>query len=538
MRKKLNFKNYPKTIKLLCLAIFVIFIGTATALIFISRAGEPMANNWPVSWDLINSDNGVLYQLSDDIFSGKKLDWSFSPQVYIFPEIPISLLSYGLAGGNVYAYFILVAILNNIIFFISIFLLLRFIYSSKSFKQNLLHSVLSTLPLVILPLITSNTLFAYHLAPTYYFGSYLLILAMPYILFGNNKLKKSILATIFAFTAASNPLLLAFCLPATILVFIIMYFKIGFKHLIKPATYLLVTLLASIAIRFVLFSNLVGTSPENYLSIALFEKHLRGIVLLLQSVDVGKRNIFTFSIGFASLLVSAVMGLFYSRKYLKAKGSQNEVRYASLTYINFVPISAFVGLYLTTSINTLYLWPIIVMPIIFVLMSIESTKLIKPVLFIQLAILVVLLARPSNIVKMKNLNSTYFNYRSEITKCLDQNLPENHKIGYATFSDSRPITITSKRNITLVPILSHANPSNWLSNKRYSSDSPGSFFVINLAGDETPILKTAVEAKFGPADSSFNCSKDIEVFLYNDQSDLLKIKMYYQDFYNSLGESK
>ena len=96
------YRSYPKTVKIACIMLFALLVGFATSLIFVSRAGAVETDNWPVSWDLANSDNGVLYQLSDDIYSGRSLDWSFSPQVYIFPEIPISIVSYGLTGSKVY----------------------------------------------------------------------------------------------------------------------------------------------------------------------------------------------------------------------------------------------------------------------------------------------------------------------------------------------------------------------------------------------------------------------------------------------------
>src|SRR5580704_15353002 len=98
--------------RLLWIALATILIAAATALIFLIRAGDPGATNWPIHFELRSSDNGVLFQFAQDVFSGRSLDWSFSPQVFVFPEIPISLLAYLVAGGAVQGYYLVVAMIN------------------------------------------------------------------------------------------------------------------------------------------------------------------------------------------------------------------------------------------------------------------------------------------------------------------------------------------------------------------------------------------------------------------------------------------
>src|ERR1700744_2041614 len=102
-------------------ALAALAIAAATALIFLIRAGDPGGTNWPTNFELRSSDNGVLYQFSQDVFDGRSLDWSFSPQVFVFPEIPISLLAYLLAGGMVQLYYLVVAALYSALFYLGLF---------------------------------------------------------------------------------------------------------------------------------------------------------------------------------------------------------------------------------------------------------------------------------------------------------------------------------------------------------------------------------------------------------------------------------
>ena len=81
-----------------------------TALRLLHPRGRSRARtNWPVQVRAGSSDNGVLFQFAQDVFAGRPLDWSFSPQVFVFPEIPISLVAYLVAGGTVQLYYLVVA---------------------------------------------------------------------------------------------------------------------------------------------------------------------------------------------------------------------------------------------------------------------------------------------------------------------------------------------------------------------------------------------------------------------------------------------
>src|SRR5690606_33624670 len=92
-------------------------VAALTALVFVVRAGgDPVdAATWPITWELRSSDNGTLFQVMQDAVAGRPLDWSFSPQVFVFPELPLSALAFAVSGGSLYLYYLVVAVVANVL---------------------------------------------------------------------------------------------------------------------------------------------------------------------------------------------------------------------------------------------------------------------------------------------------------------------------------------------------------------------------------------------------------------------------------------
>src|ERR1700679_3766064 len=111
--------------RLLWIALATLAIAAITAVIFLIRAGDPGASNWPIHFELRSSDNGVLFQCAQDVFPGRALDWSFSPQVFVSPEIPISLIAYLVAGGTIQASYLVIAAIHSSILFAALFAVIR-----------------------------------------------------------------------------------------------------------------------------------------------------------------------------------------------------------------------------------------------------------------------------------------------------------------------------------------------------------------------------------------------------------------------------
>ncbi|MEJ1230015.1 MAG: hypothetical protein WDM88_04285 [Galbitalea sp.] len=191
--------------RLLWIALAALAIAAVAALVYLVRAGDPGATNCAIDFELRSSDNGVLFQFAQDVFAGRALDWSFSPQVFVFPEIPISLVAYVLAGGTVQLYFLIVAAIDTALLFLGLFAVIRYLFPAESLSRRLARGRGRHGAPAVLPLLGRTWLFEYAVAPTYYFGMYLMILVAPVLFFGRSRGVRVATGLGIALTAAANP---------------------------------------------------------------------------------------------------------------------------------------------------------------------------------------------------------------------------------------------------------------------------------------------------------------------------------------------
>lgn len=507
-----------------------LMVAVFTTIVYLSRAGSGPGHNWPALWNLSNSDNSVLFQLSQDIFKGRGLDWSFSPQVYIFPEIPISLVAYALSLGNPYWYFIMVAVLNNIHLFVVLSLLFGLL-NPKSDKIAVTKGGLAaTIPLIILPLIATNTVFAYHLAPTYYFGAYLLAFAFPLTIWAKNRAQKSVFAIFYIITAASNPLLIVFTLPAYLVVTVVKFMNNSLKNLAREFAYVAGLVMLSFVVRLAFFSGIVGTSPANYISIEHFAKRLGGLRdFILYSMRATVDPVLAI-LSAGSTLIVVLLFIATIKAYVTPKRTKEDYseEYLPKMYLLVFPLTAVLSLYFVMVLNTLYLWIIIVGPFV-VLFLLAPKRYSTKLVLVGYGLILLAVFTPKGVTNLSH-TSNYFRYTTPVARCVDSNQPA-HSVGYATFSDARKASVTSSKDILLVPILPAANPTGWLTNKAYVKDYAGSFFVINKSGAETPIDRNIMRAEFGNPSHIVDCGGGITIYQYTGDVPLKRIDQFYNSMY-------
>jgi len=498
------------------LPVLVGTLGAAllTAFAFLARAGDPGANNWPVFWELRSSDNGVLFQVVQDVFAGRVLDWSFSPQVYVFPELPISALGYLIAGGDVYRYYLVVALLANALLFLALLLVVSVIYRTGTPWGRVGRAALAFTPLVALPLLGTSWLQSFHLAPTYYYGMYLAIIAGPATFFVRRRWTRVALASGFALTAASNPLLLVFCVPPLVLVLIVVAIRAGLRAVARPAALAGVIVAAALLLRFTLFAPLQGTSPFSYVDPEIFADRISVIFPYLEAVttDPVARTIFVVG---AVLAVVCLVGAIVAAVLLLAKRLPLEPRVLSVVYLGSLPIAGLAGTVVLLITHQLYLWPVIVAPMVFVLLAFPGRWMPAGLIGASTLLLVLTVVSGS----LPNLAHTdrYFGFRNEETRCLDAAL-EPGAIGYATFSDARRLSLGSADGIRLIPLKSDLSVATWLTNRDYPRADAGTFFYINTAGDEPVFSVDALEGLFGEPDEVVECTGYSSLWIYSDDS--------------------
>ncbi|HEX4400580.1 MAG TPA: hypothetical protein VHZ98_04575 [Galbitalea sp.] len=425
--------------RVLWIALATLAIASVTALIFLIRAGDPGVSNWPINFELRSSDNGVLFQFAQDVFGGRPLDWSFSPQVFVFPEIPISLTAYLLAGGTVQAYYLVVAILNSALLFLALAAIIRYLYPGESQLRRLARSAVAIFPLLLLPLLGTTWLFEYQFAPTYYFGMYLMILLAPLPFLAPARPVKIAVGVGIALTAASNPLALVFTIPAFVCVVIVLAAASGFRTVLRPTVWVAATVAFALLIRLVFFGRLQGASPFAYVSTSIFSGRLQVVVSYVGSLLGDPVSAVVVVLGAVLALAGLAVAVIRSIRMIRHRPRIRAIPAVALYYA-LVPIAGLAGTLVLIITDYLYLWPVVILPFVLVLLPLPHRWVPWAAGIAAGALLVTgaVTGAAENLGRV----SDYFSYRSPETRCLDSQLPVGMTVGYSTFSDARRIELT------------------------------------------------------------------------------------------------
>jgi hypothetical protein len=508
------------TRRALVLAGATAVVAALTALVFLIRAGgDPGdAATWPIQWELRSSDNGPLFQFLQDVAAGRPLDWSFSPQVFVFPELPISGMAFLLSGGSVYGYYLVVAILNNALLFLVLYGLVRALRPGAP----LLRAAIAMSPLLVLPLIGTSWILSFHLAPTYYFGMYAALLAAPVLVLSTSRATRVAIGAALALTAASNPLALLFAAPGTAVVLALLLVRHGPRAARTPVIAVGATLVAALVLR-LLFSPLQGTSPFTYVDPEVFATRLSqiGPYYEFQARDPAAGVILSAGLVLAVIcLGSAVVA---AVRYVRREASALPV-----VYLGLIPLGGLAATFALMITHYLYFWPVLILPFVLVLLAVprvsRSTVGLVPatasaaLLFVAIAVATGGIANPASADR-------FFGYRNAETICLDDAVPG--RLGYATFSDARRLSLPSATGVRLIQIEHGLEPSHWLTNRAYSTTEAGTFFYINGRGDETAIETDRLVEEFGEPDRIVSCDDAQDVLIYEQASKLERISAFY-----------
>lgn len=505
--------------KTLLVAAVALVIAGLTALVFLIRAGGDPADaaTWPITWELRSSDNGTLYQFLQDVVAGRPLDWSFSPQVFVFPELPISALAFVVTGGSVYGYYLVVAILNNVLLFLVLVGLASVIFRDAPVSR----ASLAMLPLLVLPLIGTSWILSFHLAPTYYLGMYAALLAAPLLVLSSSRAVQVSVGIALALTGASDPLALVFAAPGTAVALVLLLVRRGRRAARLPVMLVAGTLVVAFLLRLA-FTPLQGTSPLTYIDPQVFATRLSqlGPYYAFQAHDPAAAVILTTGavLAVACLGAAVVAAVLYVRRAYHGDG-----RLLGLVYLGIVPLGGLAATFILLITHYLYFWPVLILPFVLVLLAMPRPAL--PALIASGAAMVFATALGTGLTSNLGSAHAYFGYRTAETVCLDT--WATGKLGYGTFSDARRLSLPSETGFRLIQIESSGEPSHWLTNRAYSTSEAGIFFYVNGVGDELPIDTGLLVQRFGEPDDVRACSPMQEVWTYTDPAKRERIAGFY-----------
>lgn len=496
------------------LGSFVVVLGL-TLTVYLARAGAPYASNWPASYNFASSDNSILFQFARDLFTGRTLDWSFSPQVYVFPEIPISLVAYLVAGGNVAWYFVVVALINNALLFAAIWWLTSLLFRG-SLPQQLLRAFIVASPLLLFPLLNTHWMYLFHLAPTYYFGMYLFGLLLPAALLSPHRWARILVLAGWALAGAVSPLVTAMGLPGIAIVFFVSFLRPATRAATwRPLIAVAIALAVVASLRVLVFERLAAATPLSYIG---DNYAIARVMQLLDNFAGGFWRGFD-PILFAISLVAVAFNLillvaFIKRMFrLQLEGAELKRTQAGL-YLTAFPTMGGIAMTAILAIDFYYLWPFFVGSVVIGLLLLPEVVRVttRAVTMVAVSLSAVIALLSGVIISQGNYGENrYFGYRSALTKCLDEFVPG--QIGYATFSDARSSALTSNSGVELIGMTAKMEPSFWLANRAQSREYTGTFVLVNPKTTEKPITREAVTAKLGKPVAVYPCG-EAEIWSY------------------------
>ncbi len=325
-------------------------------------------------------------------------------------------------------------------------------------------------------------------------------------------------------TAAANPLALVFTVPALVCVLLVRGAAGGFRSVLRPAAWAGAIVVVAAIIRVALFSRLQGGSPFAYVDLGIFGGRLAVIDAYVRSLLSNPTQATILVLGTALAVAGLVLAVVVAIRLIRHR-IDFEPRSFVAMYFALVPLTGLAGTLVLIITDYLYLWPVVILPLVFVLLPLP--RVVVPWVLGATSIALVVVAVATGGVPNLARSAGFFTYRSAETKCLDAKLPAGDTIGYSTFSDARRIELTSRRGIRLIQLKSSGVRAYWLTNRDYARDSVGRFFYINEHGDEPAISTSYLETRFGMPDAQFTCAPGQTVLLYNDAAKLALIKARY-----------
>jgi hypothetical protein len=400
--------------------------------------------------------------------------------------------------------------LNNALLFVALVGLARVLFGGARWVDSVLRALVATLPLLVLPLIGTSWILSFHLAPTYYLGMYAALLAAPLLVLSTSRAARISIGIALALTAASNPLALLFAAPGTAIALVLLIVRRGWTAARRPAVLVGGTLLVALLLRLA-FSPLQGTSPFTYVDADVFATRLSqiGPYFAFQAQDPATAVILTAGLvlGVVSLGAAVVATVLYVQRRREA-----DARSLTVVYLGVIPLGGLAATFLVMITHYLYFWPVLILPFVLVLLAIPRRALGLSI--VTGAILFLTIAFWTGLTSNLGTADRYVGYRNGETACLDAAV--GGQLGYATFSDSRRLSLTSVTGVRLIQIESTGEPSHWLTNRAYSTSETGTFFYVNGLGDERALDTDVLTERFGEADTVWSCSPSQKVWIYTD----------------------
>lgn len=525
---------------------FVVTLGAIVACSLVG-VGQVLQPTWRELF-LFNGDSLTLALYAQSLFSGEPRDWTFSSQIFFFPEIVLYLICYALTPTLEWSF-----ILNGLVnYWLYAFLLYKIASTVGASILLRLGFVLLASCLLLLYIaleqhaeVNVTALVTLFLFNTYYFGAILCSLLVAWMSCRvlaeprqDKRFAYGLIAICSAATYFSNPMfLLQGAIPFTLTLAVIHCLRLSEKKVLYG---LVVAMLAGVAcgqiFRMVL-SDHIGKSVGKYVHLRSFIEGLQGVGNNFAKVSQTLAGIVEYSIIICLLTTMIVIALRYvwvfRRSPRSTNGSVPQITSSALLFlVLFAALSAcitIVGTIVSGNFLMRYFLPVALFPLFAILCFPLCTGIFygksSRVYFAACALLGIaafgfaLRTSPS----MSNLSwisaAPYRESHSGI-RCFNDLMAKHRFNAVGTFWSARTLDVYGNSGARVLQTNERFEPTLWLNNRATYKHLQVNGVIVSHVKDNVRykgnIYPESTDV-LGKPDKVYPC-KDFDIYFYADGS--------------------
>lgn len=505
--------------------------------------GQVLQSNWNDLF-LFNGDSLTLALYAKSLFSGELRDWTFSSQIFFFPEIFIYVICYALTPNLEWSF-----ILNGLVnYWLYVFLLYRIASAVGADLWVRCGFVVLTSCLLLLYCsleqgaeVNVTALVTLFLFNTYYFGAILCAVCVTWIccgvLNGNQFARRygyGLILALSAMTYFSNPMyLLQGAVPfVACVVFMRWHLQVD-KNISRG---LVVSMIAGVLIGQVMrmiFSDHVGKSIGKYVHVRSLIDGVQGFGANLARVADSTPGIVEYSFIAGILVVSLAVALRHLGAHRRARHwSVAPASQAFLFLVLFVALSAcitLVGTLVSGNYLMRYFLPVALLPV-FVLMTAFQQAQLGSGAFVHryfglcvmasIAMVAITIGRSNTAVNFSWLFDARYSQSHEGIRCFNGHMSNEPFNAVGTFWSTRTLDAYSTTRARALQVNERFEPTLWLNNRAtYKDVAINGVIVSRPQGHDRQ--KGTIYAEdtrpLGSPDKILAC-KDFDIYFYADGS--------------------
>lgn len=445
--------------------------------------GQVLQSNWNDLF-LFNGDSLTLALYAKSLFSGELRDWTFSSQIFFFPEIFIYVICYALTPNLEWSF-----ILNGLVnYWLYIFLLYRIASAVGADLWVRCGFIVLTSCLLLLYCsleqgaeVNVTALVTLFLFNTYYFGVILCALCVTWICCGvlnghefARRYGYGLILAVSAMTYFSNPMFLLQGAVPFVACFVFMRWSLRVDKKISRG--LIVSMIAGVLIgqaMRMIFSDHVGKSIGKYV-------HLRSVIEGIQGFGENLTKAFDSTAGMieysiiTGLLVASLavairhVGTQQPERHFSAKPASQALIFLVL-FTTFSACVTLVGTLASGNYLMRYFLPVALLPVFVFLTTVQQAKTVRLYfclcLIAGIAMVAITIYRSNSGVNFSWLRDARYSQHHEGIRCFNGHMSDRPFNVVGTFWSTRTLDAYSTTRARALQVNERFEPTLWLNNR-------------------------------------------------------------------------